>query len=73
MEITVEALREALSTGEGKELLTGLLRDIAENDDVLDEIVESRMADEREAIRREVAAQSDRKVEVRDLRDHALR
>lgn len=65
--ITPDALREALSTDEGK----ALVREIVADDDTLRDLVEAQVADERDAIRAEAEASAHRRIEVRDLRDTA--
>jgi hypothetical protein len=82
VEITPEALREALETDEGQELvatvltsekakptLERLVREIAEEQ--LPDLVESALADERDEVEVRTQAHADRRIELRDLRDRA--
>lgn len=67
--ITPEALREALSTDEGKEMLLGMVREQAS--DLLAPLVEAAVADERDLIQAQANAHANRQIELRDLRDYA--
>jgi len=69
VEITAEALREALDTNEGRDVLLGLIREQAQDD--LRVLVEEALDEERDLIRREAQAQAERQNELRDMRDHA--
>lgn len=75
--ITPESLREALQTDEGQELLDELLGDRVERaaEEKLTEMlpgkVEEALEEERELIRVEARADSDRQLQLRDLRDEA--
>lgn len=80
--ITPEALREALDTDEGHDLvaevlssekakpaLSALLREIAEKE--LPDLVESALAGERDEVEIRTNAHAERQIELRDLRDRA--
>jgi hypothetical protein len=69
VEITTEALREALDTDEGRDVLLGLIREQAQDD--LRTLVESALDEERDLIRREAQAQAERQNDLRDMRDLA--
>jgi hypothetical protein len=69
VEITAEALREALDTDEGRDVLLGLIRSQAQDD--LRSLVEAALDEERDLIRREAQAQAERQNELRDHRDLA--
>lgn len=68
--ITPEALREALSTDEGKAVLAEVFGESA--GDLLAPLVEAAVADEREVINAQAEARANRAIELRDLRDHAV-
>jgi hypothetical protein len=69
VEITAEALREALDTDEGRDVLLGLIREQAQDD--LRSLVEAALDEERDLIRREAQAQAERQNDLRDMRDLA--
>jgi hypothetical protein len=69
VELTAEALREALDTDEGRDVLLGLIREQAQDD--LRSLVEAALDEERDLIRREAQAHADRQNELRDMRDFA--
>jgi hypothetical protein len=66
---TPEAIREALSTDEGKAVLLDVLRESA--DDLLTPLVESRLDNERAIMQATAEATANRQIELRDLRDAA--
>lgn len=76
--LTAEALREALSTDEGQELLDELLEAridsaVAEKvQEILPEKIEEALEEEREMFRIEARADADRQLQLRDLRDQAV-
>lgn len=75
MEITPEVLAEALHSPSGTALLNSLVESAVESrvQEAVDQRVEEVIAEERELIRAEARADSDRQVELRDMRDEAHR
>lgn len=69
VEITPEALREALDTDEGRAVLFMVVSDLAPT--IVQEIVEAQLEGEREVIRVEARADADRQIALRDMRDSA--
>ena len=69
VELTAEALREALDTDEGRGVLLGLIREQAQDD--LRALVEAALDEERDLMRREAQAHADRQNDLRDMRDYA--
>jgi hypothetical protein len=69
VEITADALREALDTDEGRAALFMVVNEIAPT--IVQELVEAQLEDEREVIRVEARADADRQIALRDMRDAA--
>jgi hypothetical protein len=69
VEITPEALREALDSEEGRAVLFMVVNEVAPT--IVQELVEAQLEDEREVIRVEARADSDRQIALRDMRDAA--
>jgi hypothetical protein len=74
-EITVEQLREALATDEGRALLDELVEapslDGYVKTDEVEHLVESRLAERADLIRIEARGDLERQIELRDMRDRA--
>ena len=69
VEITPEALTEALQSEAGREVIDRLVEE--RTDQIVESKVEQRLDGERDSIRLQARADFDRELELRDLRDHA--
>lgn len=72
VEITPDVLREALTSPEGKAVLSEIAAEFAPVDDErIQALVEAAVAEERDVLRAEAQGHAAREIEIRDLRDEA--